>query len=309
MDEAGTLTRGEPRSALRAGPPGWPPWRPLLAGELAGRARRAATELAAGLPPDGGPRQGQGTLSSGSAGLAVCHAVIARTDGNEQAAARAAACLDHAIATLAASPAPASLYAGFTGVAWAAGVVDALLGTGGDRNEAIDDALASLLGRPLPSSAPYDLISGLTGLGAYALTRGQRGAGWRPARPGCPRSCRRQLPGQPHQCRYRRGQRFPVRWRQPGDRRLRQFGAQIAPVRHPPLGLGGDRQPDGAAVRQRPFPPQQVLRGKPGDQRADRVGGYPEFPGGFGDADARLRGRQPTRPRGTDGQSPGENRR
>lgn len=185
MDETGALAGTGPAPAARtaqAGPPGAARWRPLLSGELAGRARRAAAALVAGLGAARPVDRGDASLSGGSAGLAVCHAMLARAHGGRPAAgpaaAQAAACLDHAISSLAAAPASAALYSGFTGVAWAAELVDGLLGTGdGDRNETIDAAVASLLHRELPEAVPYDLINGLTGLGVYALVRRPGAAG------------------------------------------------------------------------------------------------------------------------------------
>jgi hypothetical protein len=175
MDELG---RYSPAGTAQISPQRETPWRPLLSGELAGQARQVAGRLAAGLGRPGAAAPGHAALSGGSAGLAVCHAVLARLDSDPQAAAQAFACLDDAAGWLASGHVPASLYAGFTGVAWAAEVVDALLAAGtGDRNEGIDAALAAILQRPLAGPVPYDLINGLTGLGVYALARWPRRAG------------------------------------------------------------------------------------------------------------------------------------
>jgi len=196
MDETGALVGGGPQAAARtaqAGPPGPARWRPLLSGELADRARQAAAALADGLDASRTVGRDRASLSGGSAGLAVCHAMLARVHGEQRAAgqhaAQAGACLDHAISSLAAAPASAALYSGFTGVAWAAGLVDGLLGTGGgDRNETIDAAVVSLLHRDLPEGVPYDLVNGLTGLGVYALGRWPHAAG-----PDCLAAVVRQL--------------------------------------------------------------------------------------------------------------------
>ena len=185
MDETGALVGAGTYPAARtvqAGLPATSRWRPLLSGELAGRAWQAAEALADRLGASRAVDPGDASLSGGSAGLAVCHAVLARVHGEQraarQAAAQAGACLDHAISRVAAAPMPAALFSGFTGVAWAAGIVDGLLGTGdADRNESIDSAVASLLHRELPGSVPYDLINGLTGLGVYALARWPEAAG------------------------------------------------------------------------------------------------------------------------------------
>jgi hypothetical protein len=175
MDELG---QDSPAGTAQISPQSETSWRPLLTGELAGQARQAADALATGLSRPGAASPGHATLAGGSAGLAVCHAVLARLRQDQQAAARAYACLDDAAGWLASGQVPASLYAGFTGVAWAAGIVDALLAGGtGDRNEGIDTALAALLQRPPAGPVPYDLINGLTGLGVYALARWPRRTG------------------------------------------------------------------------------------------------------------------------------------
>jgi hypothetical protein len=81
-------------------------------------------------------------------------------------------CLDQAIEAASTQPMNASLYGGFTGLAWTAELVDRLLDPDAeDRSEAVDDALLRLLSRADRWSAPYDLVIGLTGLGVYALQR------------------------------------------------------------------------------------------------------------------------------------------
>ena len=78
-----------------------------------------------------GPRGA--ALASGSAGLAVCHAVAARVGQDERAGELAAASLDSAIEVLASQPLSLSLYSGFTGIAWAADLVGRLLSGPGRR--------------------------------------------------------------------------------------------------------------------------------------------------------------------------------
>ena len=72
-----------------------------------------------------------------------------------------------------------------------------------------------------------------------------------------------------------------------------QLGPQVAPLRQPPPGLVGDGEPDGAAVRQRPFAAQEALLGQAADQGADRVRGEPQVVRGVRDADAGPAGDQP----------------
>jgi hypothetical protein len=151
------------------------PRRPLLAGTLKDDALDLAGALARALPAAAATDHRNPSLASGSAGLAVCVGHLARTR-SDQAAETALTHLEDAVDVLATEPLTASLYSGFTGIAWAVEQVDRLLGTGDDdedRNGAIDEALASLLPR-YPQDAPYDLINGLTGLGVYALARWPR---------------------------------------------------------------------------------------------------------------------------------------
>jgi class I lanthipeptide synthase len=163
-----------PVSALPVSPS---PRSPLLSGTLKDDALNLAGTLARSLPAAAaaGHRNPTGhrnpSLASGSAGLAVCAGQLARTRPGQATAETALTHLEDAVDLLATEPLTSSLYSGFAGIAWAVEVVDRLLGTEGeDRNGDIDEALASLLPR-YPQDAPYDLINGLTGLGAYALAR------------------------------------------------------------------------------------------------------------------------------------------
>ena len=149
---------------------------PLLSGALKDRALHLAGELTETLRPAPAADRRDASLSSGSAGLAVCNAQIAWTRHDRRAAGTALTRLEEAIDVLATEPLTSSLYSGFTGIAWAAETVDRLLGAEGeDRNGDIDEALTSLL-RRYPDQAPYDLVHGLTGLGVYALARWPRPA-------------------------------------------------------------------------------------------------------------------------------------
>lgn len=149
---------------------------PLLSGALKDRALHLAGELTETLRPAPAADRRDSSLSSGSAGLAVCNAQLAWTRRDRRAAGTARTRLEEAIDVLATEPLTSSLYSGFTGIAWAAETVDRLLDAEGeDRNGDIDEALTSLL-RRYPDQAPYDLVHGLTGLGVYALARWPRPA-------------------------------------------------------------------------------------------------------------------------------------
>jgi lantibiotic modifying enzyme len=148
-------------------------WRPILSGTTAEQALEAVDAIAesitsvASLPGERDP-----SLGKGQAGLALLYTWLARTSRMPQADAIAWQCLDRAIEAVSTQAMSASLYGGFTGVAWAAELVDRLLDPDAeDRGEAVDDALLRLLSRADGWSAPYDLVVGLTGLGVYALQR------------------------------------------------------------------------------------------------------------------------------------------
>jgi lantibiotic biosynthesis protein len=147
---------------------------PLLSGALRDRAVDLADTLAETFRPAQAAGSGDGSLSYGSAGLAVCCAQLARTRCDQLAADAALTHLEESIDVLATEPLTSSLYSGFPGIAWAVELVDRLLGAKGeDRNVGIDDAVTRLLQR-YPEHAPYDLIHGLMGLGVYALARWPR---------------------------------------------------------------------------------------------------------------------------------------
>ena len=147
----------------------------LLDGAARERALSAVDALAADVTRAYRMEHRDASLASGSAGIAVFYAQIARAMGSDVAGERARAYLDDAIDVVAAEWLGTSLYAGFTGVAWATELVGQLLDAhGDDRNENIDDALCGALGLPPLERAPFDLIFGLTGLGVYALERWPR---------------------------------------------------------------------------------------------------------------------------------------
>ena len=149
-------------------------WNPLLTGALRDTALKSAAALTRSMMPVRAADQRSASLSAGSAGVAVCHAVAAAAGQDERAREMAAACLDSAIEVLASQPLSLSLYSGFTGIAWAADLVDRLLpGQAADRNDDIDLALARAV-RRYPEDGPYDVIDGLAGLGIYALARWPR---------------------------------------------------------------------------------------------------------------------------------------
>ena len=148
-------------------------WRPILSGTTAQQALQAVDAIAESITSLPGERDP--SLSKGQAGLALLYTWLAQTRRMPQADVLARQCLDQAIEAVSTKAMNASLWGGFTGVAWAADLMGRLLDPDAeDRSETVDDALLRLLSRANPWSAPYDLVVGLTGLGVYALQRGPR---------------------------------------------------------------------------------------------------------------------------------------
>ncbi len=155
------------------------PWRPILSGELADRVNRSIEEITAAFPsappvsPYPGERTGESpALAGGNAGHALLYSYLAEATGREEYAETAERHLDEAVEALATEPMGASLYGGFSGVAWVAEHLQGRLyesEEGEDANEEIDQALAELLDHPWTET--YDLIGGLVGFGVYALER------------------------------------------------------------------------------------------------------------------------------------------
>lgn len=159
-------------------------WRPLLEGELADRAWETVNDIAEALEtwspgeaPSRRPSDPGFAIGGGTAGQALFHGYLAEAgvEGAERQAERADQLLERAIESLATVPMRPGLYAGFTGVAWAAEHLGRLGGAeeeaeDEDMNEEIDRALLTALERG-SWVGDYDLISGLVGFGVYALER------------------------------------------------------------------------------------------------------------------------------------------
>lgn len=170
-----------------------PCWRPILSGDRARRAWEAVEAIAADLRPIAGrpPTEDEAvavwpgrwaTLAGGQAGLALFFAYLdlARPDQGYDDISFAA--LEQAIELMSQEPeARPRLYAGFPGVAW---TMEHLQGQVSEEAEEDDDpgadvaeALQEYLGAPALPDENYDLISGIVGLGVYALERLPRPGG------------------------------------------------------------------------------------------------------------------------------------
>ena len=149
------------------GPEVAPRWSPLLEDDLASRATAAVVYIATTLRRGADPADA--SLGSGSAGIAVFFDYLATTGLDVDAAADATTFLDDAIDATAGGAIGPSLYAGFTGVAWATALFDA--GAGGpDELDDVDEVLVAITSRS-PWPYDYDLVRGLVGHGVYALER------------------------------------------------------------------------------------------------------------------------------------------
>jgi len=146
-------------------------WRPLVSGSTRQRALQAVDAIAASVTTLS-PGERDASLAGGQAGLALMYAWLAKAGRSPQARDLAWQCLDRATEAVATDAMGCSFWGGFTGIAWAADVVDRLLeGGGGDGDTVVDAVLTRLLSRPRGAPASHDLVTGLTGLGVYALDR------------------------------------------------------------------------------------------------------------------------------------------
>ncbi len=195
-----------------------PPWRPIADGPLRVRAERALREIAGAIAPplrawtprsaSRAGREAAGvSLAAGASGFAVLHSYLARARRSSGHAERARTWMQAAAGAVPRLDLDASLFAGFTGVAWAMEHVARRLGDRGgeDPLEGIDEALRSLLARR-GGPALFDLVSGLVGIGVYASERLPR-----PAAADLFRRVIARL--------WERRERVPggIAWRTPGD--------------------------------------------------------------------------------------------
>ncbi|QSQ18946.1 lanthionine synthetase C family protein [Pyxidicoccus parkwayensis] len=146
-------------------------WKPLLEGAEREAALRVVGHILEDLPrfPVQGPLAA--SLMRGQTGLAILFAYHARAFPGSPSADKAEALLEEATEALATTTLLPDLYDGFPGIAWA---LQHVRGTPESPDEDpltdIDAALAEFL-QTRPWTHRYDLVSGLAGLGAYALER------------------------------------------------------------------------------------------------------------------------------------------
>jgi hypothetical protein len=147
-------------------------WRPLLEGSLKDRARESVQAIRDDLAVRPQDAASEPSLAGGAAGLAVLHGYLARAGRGPDHEALAAGCLQDSLTALADRPREASLYGGLTGAGWALAHLQGRLPglDGEDDREEIDEVLLQHLDQS-PWAEDYDLVSGLVGLGVYALER------------------------------------------------------------------------------------------------------------------------------------------
>ncbi len=140
-------------------------WQPVLDGEERTEALTAVAEIAAAL---GSLPHDDASLAGGTAGRAVLHARLVADDPAQRDA--ALACLRHAAASLRTPGGSSSLFLGAAGTGWVVTHLAGELLDARDRCASLDRALLRLLDRQ-PWPGRFDLVTGLVGLGVYALER------------------------------------------------------------------------------------------------------------------------------------------
>jgi lantibiotic modifying enzyme len=148
-------------------------WRPLLEGSDAERTWAVIYDIAEALRPQAenlDPQADPG-FGGGTAGLATFYAYLGAETGREEWTALAHRLIDHSITALAERPLRSELYDGFTGIAWAVGLLQGMLfEESEDDDDPIGESLLQVLSRDKPfRRGQFDLIGGLAGYGIYAF--------------------------------------------------------------------------------------------------------------------------------------------
>jgi hypothetical protein len=144
------------------------PWQPLLAGTAADQAREAVHDILDALASSlSSPSLVH--LSFGGPAFLFCY--LSECSARDRHLSGVRATLEAALENALEGPLHAGLYGGLAGIGWAAVRLQHAFGIDGERvAREVDDALAEYLGQS-PWTDPYDLISGLVGLGVYSLER------------------------------------------------------------------------------------------------------------------------------------------
>jgi lantibiotic modifying enzyme len=143
-------------------------WTTLLEGPLRERALQIVDEAADVLRARRG--EARPSLADGGAGLALLFAELERGQPWRGHRAHAEQFIREAASALEEHPLPPGFYEGFSGIAWSIERLGAMGVPSVEDLEEIDEALLGLVSRQ-PWHAHYDLITGLVGIGLYALER------------------------------------------------------------------------------------------------------------------------------------------
>ena len=185
MKQVAAPPENPPRGVRRLSRPSTGPapgWRPVLDGKLAKLALETAGSLGAALAgplqdwgPLEAPAEARGgrrpaSLAGGTAGLAVLFAYLGEAGVDRDGFEKASELLDESADTVASVVMDSSFYGGFSGIAWAVSHVTNPADDEDDPAADVDAEVLSLLDGP-PWIGDYDLVSGLVGLGVYALER------------------------------------------------------------------------------------------------------------------------------------------
>lgn len=149
-----------------------PIWRPILSGGERDRAMDVAMEIGTTLYDQGvDPAQ-----PNANAEAALFLAYLSQVMKDPEVENTALLYLDTAIKGVAHARMTPSLFGGFTGVAWSMGQIREIKpkSVSADSTSRVDEALTAYLSHR-PWSDHYDLISGLTGIGIYAIEQYPRG--------------------------------------------------------------------------------------------------------------------------------------
>jgi hypothetical protein len=145
-------------------------WQPLLTGNSAALAREAVSVILDELAGPKGP-QPAAYLDPAGPGPALLFSYLAACSPDDPHLPAVGPHLEAALRNTPEGPLHACLYGGLAGLGWGAIHVQAALHVDSEEiAEEIDDTLAEYLDRSSWTDA-YDLISGLVGLGVYALER------------------------------------------------------------------------------------------------------------------------------------------
>jgi lantibiotic biosynthesis protein len=149
-------------------------WKPLLEGATAAAAAEAVRSIAEALQQDEPAAIGH-SYGYGHSGLALFYGYLSVASGEERFAELAASNLSQAADAIPDWPCPLGLFLGLAGTAWASQHLDELLtgSASAETTEEIDEAVAEAV-EVSPWRGDYDLVSGLAGLGCYALDHPDR---------------------------------------------------------------------------------------------------------------------------------------